>query len=79
MKDHLDEFNKLILVLENVNVNLEDKDKALFLLSSLPDSYEHFVDTLLYGRQILTLKYVRSALESKDLKKKNRGTRSRPR
>lgn len=39
MKDHLDEFNKLILDLENVNINLEDEDKALFLFSSLPDSY----------------------------------------
>lgn len=73
MKDHLDEFNKLILDLENVNINLEDEDKALFLLSSLPDSYEHFVDTLLYGRQILTLKDVKSALESKDLKKITEG------
>lgn len=73
MKDHLDEFNKLILDLENVNINLEYEDKALFLLSSLPDSYEHFVDTLLYGRQILTLKDVRSALESKDLKKRTEG------
>lgn len=73
MKDHLDEFNKLILDLENVNINLEYEDKALFLLSSLPDSYEHFVDTLLYGRKILTLKDVRSALESKDLKKRKEG------
>ena len=73
MKDHLDEFNKLILDLENVSINLEDEDKALILLSSLPDSYEHFVDTLLYGRQTITLKDVKSTLESKDLKKKTEG------
>ncbi|KAH9648136.1 hypothetical protein KPL70_025471 [Citrus sinensis] len=73
MKDHLNEFNKLILDLENVSINLEDEDRALILLSSLPDSYEHFVDTLLYGRQTLTLKDVKSALESKDLKKRAEG------
>ena len=70
MKDHLDEFNKLILDFENVNVMLEDKNKALILLSSLPDSYEHFVDTLVYGKQTFTLKDVKNALESKDLKKR---------
>ena len=69
VKDHMDEFNKLILDLENVNIILEDEDRALILLSSLPESYEHFVDTLLYRRQSLTLKDVKNALESKDLKK----------
>ena len=70
MKDHLDEFNKLILNLENVSVMLEDKYRALILLSSLLDSYEHFVDTLLYRRLTLTLKDVKNALESKELKKR---------
>lgn len=70
MNDHLDEFNKLILDLENVNIMLEDKDRALILLSSLYDSYEHFVDTLLYERQTLILKDVKNALKYKDLKKR---------
>ncbi|KAH9703868.1 hypothetical protein KPL70_011252 [Citrus sinensis] len=70
LKDHVDEFNKLILDLENVNIVLEDEDRTLILLSSLPNSYEHFVDTLLYGRQTLTLKDVKNALESKDLKRR---------
>lgn len=70
MKDHLGEFNKLILDFDNVNITHEDEDRAFILLSSLSDSYEHFVDSLLYGRQTFTLKDVKSALESKDLKKR---------
>ena len=70
IKDHVDEFNKLILDLENVNIILEDEDRALILLSSLLESSEHFVDTLLYRRQSLMLKDVKNALESKDLKKR---------
>ena len=78
LKDHVDEFNKLILDLENVNIVLEDEDRALILLSSLPDSYEHFIDTLLYGRQTLTLKDVKNALESKDLKRRIDGKDQNP-
>lgn len=59
LKDHLDEFNNLILDFENVNIVLKDKDIAMILLSSLLDSYEHFMDTLLYGRKSLTLKDVK--------------------
>ena len=47
---HIDNFNRIILDLEGINVKLENKDKAIILLSFLPPSYKHFVDTLLYGR-----------------------------
>ncbi|KAH9667833.1 hypothetical protein KPL70_021191 [Citrus sinensis] len=78
LKDHVDEFNKLILDLENVNIVLEDEDRALILFSSLLDFYEHFVDILLYGRQALTLKDVKNALESKDMKRITDGKDQNP-
>nr|GEY40080.1 zinc finger, CCHC-type [Tanacetum cinerariifolium] len=53
--EHIDEFNKIVLDLANIEVKFEDEDLALLLLTSLPASYEHFVDTLLYGRGALTL------------------------
>nr|GEU65179.1 retrovirus-related Pol polyprotein from transposon TNT 1-94 [Tanacetum cinerariifolium] len=53
--EHIDEFNKIVLDLANIEVKFEDEDLALLLLTSLPVSYEHFVDTLLYGRKALTL------------------------
>nr|GEW70297.1 zinc finger, CCHC-type [Tanacetum cinerariifolium] len=49
--EHIDEFNKIVLDLANIEVKFEDEDLALLLLTCLPASYEHFVDTLLYGRE----------------------------
>nr|GFB56188.1 geraniol 8-hydroxylase-like [Tanacetum cinerariifolium] len=53
--DHLDEFNNLILDLVNINIEIEDEDQALMLFTSLPLSYENFVETLLYERKSLTI------------------------
>ncbi|GKF24906.1 hypothetical protein Tco_0080800 [Tanacetum coccineum] len=53
ISEHIDEFNIIILDLANIEVKFEDEDLALLLLTSLPASYEHFVDTLLYGREAL--------------------------
>nr|GEW58268.1 retrovirus-related Pol polyprotein from transposon TNT 1-94 [Tanacetum cinerariifolium] len=71
--EHIDEFNKIVLDLANIEVKFEDDDLALLLLTSLPASYEHFVDTLLYGREALTLEDVMATLNSKEIKEKSRG------
>ncbi|GJU15741.1 retrotransposon protein, putative, ty1-copia subclass [Tanacetum coccineum] len=65
---HIDEFNKIVLDLENIEVKFEDEDLALLLLTSLPASYKHFVDTLLCGREALTLEDVMATLNSKEIK-----------
>ncbi|GJV72280.1 retrovirus-related pol polyprotein from transposon TNT 1-94 [Tanacetum coccineum] len=64
---HIDEFNKIVLDLANIEVKFEDEDLALLLLTSLPASYEHFVDTLLYGHEALTLEDVMATLNSKEI------------
>lgn len=69
--EQLDIFNKLILDLENIDVTVDDEDQALLLLSSLPKSYATFKETLLYGRESLTLDEVQAALNSKELNHKN--------
>ena len=65
--EQLDAFNKLILDLENIDVSIDDEDQTLLLLSSLPKSYSNFKDTLLYGRESLTLDEVQATLNSNEL------------
>nr|GEW52569.1 hypothetical protein [Tanacetum cinerariifolium] len=66
--EHIDEFNKIVLDLANIEVKFEDEDLALLLLTSLPASYEYFMDTLLYRREALTLEDVMATLNSKEIK-----------
>nr|GEW71489.1 zinc finger, CCHC-type [Tanacetum cinerariifolium] len=71
ISEHIDEFNKIVLDLANIEVKFKDEDVALLLLTSLPTSYEHFVDTLLYGREALTLEDVMATLNSKEIKERS--------
>ncbi|GJY54523.1 retrovirus-related pol polyprotein from transposon TNT 1-94 [Tanacetum coccineum] len=52
LSKHEDEvFNKFIDDLANIDVLIcDDEDQALMLLTSLPPSYDNFVEALLYGR-----------------------------
>jgi len=70
VESQLDVFNKLILDLENIDVTIDDEDQALLLLCALPKSLSHFKETLLYGRESLSLVEVQSALNSKELNEK---------
>nr|GEY50390.1 retrovirus-related Pol polyprotein from transposon TNT 1-94 [Tanacetum cinerariifolium] len=57
---------------EASEVKFEDEDLALLLLTSLPASYEHFVDTLLYGREALTFEDMMAKLNSKEIKERSK-------
>ncbi|KAH9782240.1 hypothetical protein KPL71_008811 [Citrus sinensis] len=76
LDEHIDEFNKVCNELKTIDEGLSDDSKALLLISSLPKSYEHFVDALLYGRQSLSLEEVKSALGTKKLKDKQDNSES---
>ncbi|GJU72050.1 hypothetical protein Tco_1263455 [Tanacetum coccineum] len=73
--DHIGEFNKLILDLTNIDIEIEDEDQTLILLTSLPSSYEIFLESLLYGREYLTMEDVLATLNSRELNKRTEGTK----
>ncbi|CAJ2674023.1 unnamed protein product [Trifolium pratense] len=68
--EQLSEFNKIIDDLANIDVNLEDEDKAFHLLCALPKSFENLKDALLYGKEgTITLDEVQSTLRTKEMTK----------
>ena len=68
--EHLNFFNKIISKLLTVDVKINKKDKALILLSSLLESYDHIVTTMLYGMKTLILEEVMSTLLSNEFRKR---------
>ena len=42
IQNHLEEFNFIIIDLKTLDVKLEDEDKEILLVVSLPPSYKHF-------------------------------------
>jgi len=53
--EHLNFFNKVINELLAVDVKIDEEDKTLILLSSLPQSYDYIFITMLYIKETLIL------------------------
>lgn len=51
----MDKFNRVVLDLEELEVKVNEEDKAVVLLNSLPKSLKNFKDTLKFGRDFLLL------------------------
>lgn len=50
IEEQLHEFSNIVDQLENNDIS-QDEDKALSLLNAFPKSFEHFSDTIVYGRE----------------------------
>jgi len=60
--DHLDEFNRIILDLKNIDIEVDDEDQALILLCSLPDLFDNSVNSMVYCRDTISLADVKSTV-----------------
>ena len=68
--EHLNFFNKVISKLPAADVKIDEEDKALILLSSLPQSYDHIITTILYGNETLILEEVTPTLLFNEIRKR---------
>ena len=72
MNEHLNRYTKLLTDLVNVDVEVNEEDKAVILLNSLPaEEYETFTLTI-NDRQSLDYHDVSSALANYEMRRKER-------
>ena len=67
---HIQRFDQLCTELVNVGMKLDEEDKSLLLLCSLPRSYDSLVTTLLYGKETLEYEDMVSVLRSNEQREK---------
>ena len=67
VQKYLNEFNSILVDLKSLNVKVKDEDKAILLVVSLPPSYKHFKEIMLYSNSnTLSFEDVKSNLLSKE-------------
>ncbi|KAL8137086.1 hypothetical protein V2J09_003087 [Rumex salicifolius] len=68
LQARLNEFSSILIDLENLDIKIEDEDKAVLLICSLPSSYKHFKEIMLYGNnaECICLEDVKSNLLAKE-------------
>lgn len=67
IQNYLEEFNSIIIDLEILDVKIEDEDKAILLVVSLPSSYKHFKEIILYNNNVvLSFEVIKANLLSKE-------------
>jgi len=49
IQSNLNEFNSILLDPKNIDIKINDEDKVVLLVVSLPSTYKHFKEIMLYG------------------------------
>ena len=76
ISDHLSILNGIVSELEAIRVKIDDEDKALRLIWSLPSSYEHMKPILVYGKETVIFSEVTSNLLSEERRLSSGGNNS---
>jgi hypothetical protein len=53
IQSHLNEFNSICVDLESLDVKIDDENKAILLVVSLPPSFKNRKEIMLYGNHML--------------------------
>lgn len=69
MAELLNEFNKILVDLQNLDVKILDKNKALLLMNSLTDLYEHLTTTIIYGKTEIKFEDISNVMMNNDYQK----------
>ncbi|TYK25801.1 Retrovirus-related Pol polyprotein from transposon TNT 1-94 [Cucumis melo var. makuwa] len=70
LEENLDEFQKIIIDLNNISEKMSDENQAVILLNSLPETYREVKAAIKYGRDSLTMSIVLDALKTRNLEMK---------
>jgi len=71
ISDHLSTLNNIVSELESIEVKIDDKDKTLRLILSLPPSYVHLKAVLMYGKESLSFEEVATKIISEERRMKS--------
>eukprot|EP00253_Pinus_taeda_P027912 PITA_27912 len=70
--DHLNAFNTFLVQLQSIEVKIPSEDKAITLLCSLPESWDHFVTSIsLSSSEIIEFDDVVASLLSEETRRKS--------
>jgi len=67
LKEHLDELNFILMELCDIDVNIEDEDLVMIMLTSLLPSYKNYVSSLNVCKDSITVEELTSNLYSREL------------
>lgn len=70
LEENLDDFNVICTELQNTGETVNEKDQAVILLNSLPESFKEVKSAIKYGRDELTLDKILNSLRLRDLELK---------